>query len=686
MSSSHNPPSDRSQGSTPRTPGQGLGQSSVPSSKRDQRPRSPSARSPFSESHTPFDAVSHKRRAASVLGANASADTAAVEGSGRPAKRKSKFNIWVVWAFVSVSTLGGIAGASAVSLLRIPNLPNCRAIFWPLASAATRLQCADAYADQGSVENLLAAIALVEALPDDHPLRSEIDERVEAWADKILHIADQTFNRGELEDAIRIARQIPTSTSAADEVSDRIERWEAIWEQAESIFQEAENHLRASNFREAFTAAIKLRSVDNEYWANERYDELTSLISRTREEVNILANAERTAQRGTVDDILAALEQVAAIPTESYVYEEAQSVLKSMSRDLLDLAETALARQDGAEAQKILAKIPDGLGLDKEIADFRTIADAYELTWPGTTAGYEAAIVRLQSISSDRPLYAKAQALKREWNWELEGLAQLNWARQVARSGSVENLRAAITEAEEIAPSNPRWDEAQSQISDWRRDIALIEDQPIIDRAKLTAVSGDRVSLQAAIAEAQKVSDNSALYDEAQDLIADWRWQVQKLDNQPILTQARQLADTGRLNEAIEVASRIPTNQAFYDEAQTAIDDWQSRQRGRQSYQQALIVAQAGSVSALAEAIALAQEVPETSSDWTLAQRAANQWSWDLLNAAETTAFQNVAEAIRIASQIPPRTDAYAEAQLRIREWQGDRATSEAINLENSID
>ncbi|HEY9888440.1 MAG TPA: hypothetical protein V6D02_08580, partial [Candidatus Obscuribacterales bacterium] len=327
---------------------------------------------------------------------------------------------------------------------------------------------------------------------------------------------------------------------------------------------------------------------------------------------------------------------------------------------------------NSAEALEIVGKIPAGAGLEKEIADFRTLADAYGLTWAGTAAGYEAAIVRLQSIASDRPLYGRAQALRQQWQAELEGIAQLTWARQVARAGTPDSLRAAILEAEEVAPSSPRWDETQTQIAEWQRAIALIEDQPFLDRAQLMALAGDRVSLQAAIGEAEAVGRNSALYDEAQDLIAEWRWQLQRLDNQPILTQAQQLADAGQIPQAIEVASRIPANQAVYDEAQSAIADWEARQQSRQSYQQALTTAQAGTVTALVQAIALAQGVPQSSPDWTLAQQAANQWSWDLLRVAESLAGQSVTEAIAVASQIPPRTDAYAEAQLRLREWQGN--------------
>ena len=133
-----------------------------------------------------------------------------------------------------------------------------------------------------------------------------------------------------------------------------------------------------------------------------------------------------------------------------------------------------------------------------------------------------------------------------------------------------------------------------------------------------------------------------------------------------------------QLSQAVAVASQIPPNQALYDEAQTAITSWQDQQSGRQSYQQALLVADSGTVGALAQAIELALGVPDSSSDWTLARQAANQWSWDLLSVAESTAARNVDEAIAIASQIPPRTDAYAEAQLRIRDWQGQAIDSPA--------
>ncbi|MBF2035800.1 MAG: chromosome segregation ATPase [Leptolyngbyaceae cyanobacterium T60_A2020_046] len=582
---------------------------------------------------------------------------------------------WPAWSALALVTLGGVTTVAALSLFRIPNLPNCRAIFWPTASATTRLQCADAYADQGTVESLLAAIALVEQLPDDHPLRPELNERVEQWAGRILDIASDTFHAGELDQAIAIARRIPADTAAAGQVAERITEWEQIWQSAEDIFATAEQHLRASKFAEAFTEAIKLRSVGNTYWETTKYEELTGLITIARQDVNTLGEAKRLADRGSVDAVLEALEMIATIDENSHLYGEAQGLMKEISRRLLDFAEEALAREDGQAALDILAKIPSEANLSAEVADFRTLAEAYELTWTGSVVGYETAIARLQIISSDRPLHGRARLLIQRWQRELEGVAHLDWARRVAIPGTVPDLRAAITEAEKISSGNPLWDEAQTQIRQWRRQISLIEDGPYLDQAQALASAGDRAALTAAIETASNIPSSSAIYEEARELIADWRWQIQQMNNEPILARARQLAAAGNLSDAVAVATQIPSGQAYYDEAQTAIAQWRGEVRG-QNLTQAYQRAQAGNVSALVDAIAIAQGIPQSSSNWQEAQRAINQWSWDILRIAEAEAAVDLNSAIAVADRVPQRTEAYASAQLKLQEWRDRRGST----------
>ena len=80
-------------------------------------------------------------------------------------------------------------------LLKLPAAPNCPAIFWPLASASVRLHCAQVAANKETVDDLLEAIALVDSLPKDHPLRPEIDRHIEEWSLDILKIGDTKLNR-----------------------------------------------------------------------------------------------------------------------------------------------------------------------------------------------------------------------------------------------------------------------------------------------------------------------------------------------------------------------------------------------------------------------------------------------------------------------------------------------------------
>ncbi|PSN18038.1 chromosome segregation ATPase, partial [filamentous cyanobacterium CCP5] len=231
---------------------------------------------------------------------------------------------WHVWSLASLAVVGSLGVVSAVSLFRIPNLPNCRAIFWPTASATTRIQCAEAFANQETVDGYLDAIKLVDHLPDDHPLRVDINQRIETWAEQVLRLAEFTFQEGDLSEAVDIARRIPDQTTAAELVSEQIDRWNEIWEKADGIYAEAQAELRQRNFQEAFAQANQLLDIGNRYWETTKYDEITALISDGRRDLNRLGQAKRLAQRKTVKGIMEAVEIAQAIAPESPLYEEAQ--------------------------------------------------------------------------------------------------------------------------------------------------------------------------------------------------------------------------------------------------------------------------------------------------------------------------------------------------------------------------
>ncbi|HIK45246.1 MAG TPA: chromosome segregation ATPase [Leptolyngbyaceae cyanobacterium M65_K2018_010] len=574
---------------------------------------------------------------------------------------------WPLWLLGLLVGVAGVGVVSAISLFRIPNLPNCRAIFWPTASATTRIQCAEAYAEQGTVEGYLDAIALLESLPDDHPLRGEISQRIETWSENILDLAENTFQAGQLQEAIGIARRIPNHTAAAQVVNQRVSEWNQIWEEAETLYAAAENDLTNLQFQDAFSKATQLLTVRNRYWKTTKYDELVQNITAAREDLNELGRAKRLAAQRTLDALKEALTIAQGIANDSPVYAEAQRVLRSFGQDLLSMAEAALDRKDATAAQQMLDAIPLELNLGEEIADMRVIIAASQLSWQGGVTGLEGAIVRLQSIGNGRPLYGKAQSLMGRWQDEVEGRSQLEWARQVALPSTPADLRAAMAEADKISRSNPAWPDAKAQIDRWRGQIETTEDRPILDEARQFAQAGN---LTAAIATVRQIAPGRALYGEAQDLLRGWRNELQRAEDGPLLTQAQQLAAAGRLQEAIAMANRIGQGRVLYDQAQTNMATWRGQLEGQQQLQQAYQLAQRGTVSALVEAIQVAQQVPNSSPQKSEANQILNRWSFDLLRLAESEARSNLNRAIEIAASIPPQTEAYAQAQLRLREWQ----------------
>lgn len=577
-------------------------------------------------------------------------------------------NSWQFWSLSGLALFSSLGIISAISLFRIPNLPNCRAIFWPTAPASTRLQCAEAYASQGTEADLLAAIDLVNSLPADHPLRAEINQNIERWAKQVLNRAEQTFHAGELNDAIAIAQKIPAHTAAAALVEARIERWRVIWDQAEELYLAAEAELQRQHFREAFNLAVRLLSVGNDYWETTRYEELTHLITQAREDVSHVARARRLGKQGSLSNVLEAIKLMSAIDADSHVHEEAQRLLKQFSRDMLDLAEAALKQQKDAEqARKILAEIPDRVDLGGEISDFQIIIDAYRRSWGGDVASLETAIVRLQSISRNRPLYAKAQQLISYWQAEIQGISKLEWARHIAEPGTISDLSVAIAEAEQISRSNPVWDMAKQEIDHWSDQIETLQDRPFLDRAEQLAYAGH---LLAAITAAKNIAPGRALYDEANQRIRDWRGKIQRIEDQPLLNHARSLAEQGDLYQAIAVANQIGSDRVLYEEAQTEVTVWRRQIQAQRNLQDAYRTAETGSPNALADAILVANQVPESSATYRQAITAINQWSWDILRLAETEAPYNLENAIEMAQEIPPLTPAYAEAQLRIQVWQ----------------
>ena len=585
---------------------------------------------------------------------------------------------WQFWGAIVVLISGSMGFLAVALLLKMPGLPNCPAIFWPTASASLRLYCAQVAAKKRTVDDLLEAIALVRKLPEDHPLRPEINRNVEDWSQEILTLANETFNAGDLSGAIATARRIPTDTAAYDRVEKQIEQWQSIWTRAEEIYQRAEELLRQNNLPKAFREAVRLLTVGNTYWETTKYDEMVNAISIVRQEGGKLAKARSLARKGGLKNLLSAIEIAESIRPNDYLYKEAQKTIADLGRKMLNLADAQLKQEDLDKALTIVDKIPDSAKLKQEAKDFVEIAGARSKAWEGTVAGLQEAIARAEKLGPERPLYSKAQSLILNWEQEIGDVVRLARARSLAKGGDVASLRGAIEEAGLVPFNNPRGREARQQIRNWKRQIEITEDRPYLDGAEQLAASGNVQAIKAAIQEAQKISRGRALYKDAQRKVKQWKTQVERIEDQPLLDEARRLARIGNLASAIANAERIRPGRTLYKEAQAEAKKWRADIQGRQYFQAANQIArQSVTPASLLSAIQTAQRVPADSSFRPRAQDNINRWSQQILSVAEDQANYDMLGAIAIAQTIPTGTAAYTAAQSQIKTWQAQLAPPE---------
>lgn len=575
-----------------------------------------------------------------------------------------------IWATILVVLSGTIGFTATSMLLKSPTGSGCPKIIWIVASASKRLYCAQLEADKKTTEGLLKAIALVEALPQDHPLRPQVDQYVEDWAEQILTLAEKEFQAGRIENAIATVKKIPEKAKAYQLVEERIQKWESIWSEGEKTLTEIETHLRKSNWNYSFRLAVQLLNLSNEYWATVKYNQAVQKIYLAREESNQLDQAFALYNRGGLENWLKAVQEAEKIKPESYAYQEAQNLFKKVKEKLVAYGNKLAEQEQWQDLKDVARQIPENLKLDQEVGEWEAIADAGINSDFGTVEGLQAAILSAEQIDPSSPFYSQAQGMMKRWNLEIEDVAKLTQAREKAQLGDIKNLNAAITQAKLIVSGHPRHQEAQGEINRWTRQVQLIEDQPILDQARETSTRGDVESLKTAIVQASKIGSYRALYQEAQREIRTWQESIEKQEDQPILAQAISLANVRDYIAAIQVAQQIRRGRVLYPETRTNVRRWQQEVQAQKDLQQAQEVAQTRTVEALSRALNLVKNIPSSTDVNSQKIEAIDRWSYQLLAfASEKANLSEYTEAISIARRIPSESAAYSAAQSQVKSW-----------------
>ena len=577
---------------------------------------------------------------------------------------------WQLWGILLVLCSGGVGYGATTLLLKLPKTQSCSKVFWPIASASVRLYCAQTAAEDKDVDGLLSAINLVAVLPQNHPLRPEIDRNIDRWATSILEIGEAEFQAGNLKRAIATAKEIPKNVSAKELVDEKIADWREVWTKGEETYQKVEDKLREADWNGAFTWAVRLTDSSNQYWATTKYEESINSINVAQEENASLNKAQTQVASGSIDDLISAIDKADNIKPNSYTYKQARQILTEAKGKLVANIEQLIEQEDWRELLQVTARIPRSLKLEKRNRDWLILANAGTSAQLDTVFGIEEAIEEVQKLERNSEYYRLGQKLTRRWTLEIDDVGHLAKARELARVETIANYNKAISEAGLIPDGNPRYAEARREIDRWRGKIQIIEDRPILNRARELSYGNNTNAWRRALAEVSLISSNSPLYGEAQGYAQTWRANIQRVEDRPILDEAESFVSVNNYPAAIETAKRIGSGRALYSEAQSRIAVWQQEIDGQAYYEKATEIALEGTPESLARAIRTARQASTNSSVGSQVIRDVNDWAAQILAIARQTSDSSLARAIAIAEQVPSGTTSYTPAQKEIEFWQ----------------
>lgn len=577
---------------------------------------------------------------------------------------------WQLWGILLVLCSGSIGYGATTLLLKLPKTQSCSKVFWPVASASVRLYCAQTAAEDKDVDGLLSAINLVAVLPQNHPLRPEIDRNIDRWATSILEIGEAEFQAGNLKQAIATAKKIPNNVSAKELVDEKIADWRSVWAKAEETYQKVEDKLRQADWNAAFTWAVRLTDSSNQYWATTKYEESVNNINVAQEENASLNKAQTQVSSSNIDDLILAIDKADNIKPNSYSYDRAQEIIAEAKSKLVANIEQLIEQEDWRELLQITTRIPRSLKLEKRNRDWLILANAGASAQLDTVFGIEEAIEEVQKLKKDSEYYKLGQKLTRRWTLEIDDVNHLAKARELARIGTIANYNKAISEAALIPNGNPRYTEARQEIGQWQSKIQTIEDRPILNRARELSYGNNTDAWRRALAEVSLISSSSPLYGEAQGYARTWRANIQRVEDRPILNEAESFANVNNYPAAIETAKTISSGRALYSEAQSKIAVWQQEIDGQRYYREAKDFALQGTPESLARAIRTARQASANSSVRSQVIGDVNDWAGQILAIARQTSNSSLERAIAIAEQVPSGTTSYTPAREEIELWQ----------------
>jgi hypothetical protein len=339
-----------------------------------------------------------------------------------------------VWLGAAI-VLTGAAGVQAVKLLLdVPELPDCWTVYLSNSSASAQLYCAEKLANRRTIEDMQRAIGLVNNLPTDDGLRDKGKQLSEQWSLELLNLSEQAFQAGNLERALKGMGAIPPESRSFAAAQEQSQQWQASWDRAEALYQQADAKINQKKWAEAMATARGLLRIGNTYWETTRYQELMEQLELARGNRNSKDAPERAQAK-----------------SKQTVFDQSQSYL------------SRLRQQEDATLAARFSK-------------------ARALARSGDLAGLQAAIAEAEPVMYGSGRFEEMQQAVNLWKQQVEAIEDrpsLDRAVALAQKGDAVSLQAAIDEAYQIYPGRALYDEARDRINQWTSQLYGQQDRDL---------------------------------------------------------------------------------------------------------------------------------------------------------------------------------------------------------------
>jgi len=490
-------------------------------------------------------------------------------------KKRGGQRLWQ-WSLLWLSILSLVGGAVASGLLLLTKLPppiDCQQISL-LSPDGERFHCAQLAAESGEAKDLVAAMTLVESWPQEHSLYSEAQRMMSEWSRAILQQGQEQINRGKQSEAVAIASQIPVTSPLYPEAQAKIASWQQEWRRSQETLGKFKDALKGQNWRQAFLLLNQLSRLNPDYWNLSRTDALVRQVSTEREAWEQLEEARDLAHSNRLPKLEEAIQKASKINPNSYIKAQAQVELSLWSRTLLRISAIELEQGNFALAINIAQRIPINTSLYQEAQDWIRLSRASEAAKKDNILGLIDALAGVRQINPKSPVYPTASTQAALWESKLQDQTKLQFAQILSKFEQRIGHQVAIEQAALVEPGSPQRLLAQTLIAQWRQELWQIEDQQKLLSAQKLAARGTIEELKAAVAQASKIKPGRPLHPEAQKVIAQWHWQIKTLEDRPILDLAKTFAQRLDLVKAISTARQIRPGSAVYAEAQKVLAGW----------------------------------------------------------------------------------------------------------------